>query len=89
MEFVLPGYCWKLTLQEKITSWTCLEGSRLKLIFHWHAQLMIFSRSSFEVIADKSVSKTTKNREVSSAKSLGFDDNSFDKSLIIQIKNNK
>ena len=39
-------------------------------------------------LADIFVSPTTENREVSSAKSLGFDDNPFDNSLM-QIKNNK
>ena len=41
----------------------------------------------FKVLADKLVSRTTENREVSSAKSLGFDDNLIGKSLM-QIKSN-
>ena len=28
----------------KISSWTCLLGSGLKLIFHWYAELLIFTR---------------------------------------------
>ena len=71
-----------LILQEKITSWACLERSGLKLIFYWYAKLLIFSRSLFRVLADKFVSQTTENREASSAKSPGYDDSSFDKSLM-------
>ena len=82
------GWLGYLILHKKITSWACLEGSGLKLSFHWYAQLFIFSRSLFKAITDKSVSWTTENREVSSAKSLGFYDKSFDK-LLMKIKNNK
>ena len=42
----------------------------------------------FNALADKFAFQTTKNREVSAAKNLGFHDNSFDKSLIY-IKNHK
>ena len=37
------GWLGFFILREKIT-WACLEGSGLKLIFHWYAQLLIFSR---------------------------------------------
>ena len=46
-----------------------------------------FSRSLFRALADKFVSQTMENGDVSSVKSLGFDNNSFDKSLMC-IKNN-
>ena len=72
---------------EKLTSGACLEGSGLKLIFHWYTQLLIFSRSLFKALADKFVSRTTENRNVPFAKSLGFDDNSCHKSLM-SIKSN-
>ena len=71
-----------LILREKITSWASLGGSGLKLTFHWYAELLLFSRSLFKVLADKLVSRITKNRDVPPAKSLGFDDNSFDESLM-------
>ena len=92
IEYVLPDYCWKLILdgwfgflisQEKITSWACSERSGLKLVFHWYAQLLISSRSLFKALVDKFVSWTTENREVSSPKGLGLDDNSFDNHLTI------
>ena len=38
--------------------------------------------SLFKALAYKLVSRTTENREVPSAKSQGFDYNSFDKSLM-------
>ena len=71
------GWLGFLIVQEKITSSACLEGSRLKPIFHWYSQFLILSRSLFKTLADKFVSRTAKNREVSSARSLGFDDNSY------------
>ena len=63
---------------KKISSWACLEGLGLKLIFHWYAQLLVFNGSLFKVLTDKFVFWTIKNRVVSSAKSLRFDDNLFD-----------
>ena len=74
------GWLGFFILREKIT-WACLEGSGLKLIFHWYAQLLIFSRPLFQA-ANNFAFRTTKKREVSSAKSLGFDGNSYDKSLM-------
>ena len=54
----------------KITSWACLLGSGLKLIFHWKAHLLIFFRSSFNSLAENNdVSSATKFYK-SSAKSL-------------------
>ena len=80
---VNTGWFGFLILREKITSWVFfLEASGLKLIFHWHAELLTFSRPLFKALADKFVFWTTKNREVSSAKSLGFDDNSCEESFM-------
>ena len=76
------GWLGFLVLHKKIPSWACLEGSGLKFSFHWYAQLL------FKAITDKFVSWTTENREVSSAKSLGFYHKSLDKSLM-KIKNNE
>ena len=67
---------------KKITSSACLLGSGLKLIFHWNAHLFIFFRSSFKFFADKVISWTTENREVSSANSLGFEIKLSERSLI-------
>ena len=51
-----------LILQEKITSWACLEGSWLKLFFPWYVQLLIFNRSLFKALADKLLSRTTEKK---------------------------
>ena len=76
------GWFGFLILREKVTSWACLRISRLKLIFHWYVQLLIFSWSSFKALADKFVCRITKKKQLSSAKSLGFDDNWFDKQVM-------
>ena len=73
-------------LQLKITSWACLLGSGLKLIFHWKAHLLIFFRSSFNSLAEPFTSLTNENNDVSAAKSFTLEDISSAKSLI-QIKN--
>ena len=70
------------SLREKITSWVCLLISVLKLIYHWKAQLLIFSKSSFKLIPDWFISCTTEISEVSSGNSLGFEPKLLDKSLI-------
>ena len=53
-----------LILRKKRTSWGCLLGSWLKLIFHWKVQLFILFKSSFKFFADKSLSNT-RERDVS------------------------
>ena len=68
-----------LILQEKITSWTCLLEIRIKTHLPLISQLLIFNRSLFRVLADKFVSGATeKKKEMLFAKSLEFNDNSFD-----------
>ena len=62
-----------LTLRVKITSCACLDGSGLKLIFHWKAYLFILSKSSQSCLAVALASFVNVNKEVSSAKSFGFD----------------
>ena len=42
---------------------------------------LIFNKS-FKTLADDVISRTTENREMSPAKSLGFDNNPANKSLI-------
>ena len=76
------GWFGLLSFLEKITSCACLLGSGLKLIFHWNAHLFIFFRSSFKFFADKVISWTTENREVSSANSLGFEIRLSKRSLV-------
>ena len=71
-----------LTFWLTVTSWVFFDGSGLKLIFHWYAQLLISSKSSFKSIYDELTSWITENREVSSAKSFGLDFRPLDKSLI-------
>ena len=65
-----------------ITSCACLVKSGLKIIFHWKAQLLITVRSLRKVAALDWMSLTTEKRDVSSAKSLQFEDTPFDKSLM-------
>ena len=76
------GWFGLLSFLEKITSRACLLGSGLKLIFYWNAYLFIFFRSSFKFFAGKVISWTTKNREVLSANSLGFEIKLLEGSLI-------
>ena len=59
-----------------------LSQVRLKIIFHWKAQLLITDRSLRKVAALDWMSLTTEKRDVPSAKSLQFEDTPFDKSLI-------
>ena len=76
-----------LNFLKKITSCAYLLGSGLKLIFRWNAHLFIFFRSWFKFFADKVISWTTKNRDTSSANSLGFETKLSERSSInINIK---
>ena len=59
--------------EKKRTSWACLLGAGLKLIFHGKAQLFILFKSLFKFFADKFLSNITEKRDVSSANSLGFE----------------
>ena len=56
--------------------------SGLKRIFHWKAQVLIFSRSSLKLILDWVIPYTAKKTEVSLPDSLRFELKLFDKSLI-------
>ena len=71
----------------KITSWACLLGSGLNLIFLWKAQLLIFVKSLFKSFAVAFILWITKKRGVSSANNLGFEVKPSDKSLIWIRKN--
>ena len=62
-----------LTLRVKITSCACLDWSGLKLIFHWKAYSFILSKSAQSSLAVAFGSFINVNKEVSSAKSFGFD----------------
>ena len=79
---------WFLNFTRKNTSWACLEGLGLKLIFHWCVQLLIFHNSLFKTLINEVISQTIEKREVPFGKSLGFDDNPVEKSFL-QIKNKK
>ena len=79
---VIDGWGTVFNFLLKITSWTGLDGSGLKLIFHLKAYSLIFAKSllsSEELIV---TSWTTEKRDVSSAHSLQFDDKPTSKSLI-------
>ena len=77
-------YCFRFPTEN---NFLCLFfRSGLKLIFHWNAQLFIFAKSLFRSRAEVLLSWITENKDVSSTKSLAFEDNP-DKSLI-HIRNN-
>ena len=59
-----------------------LSQVRLKIIFHWKAQLLITDRSLRKVAALDWMSLRIEKRDVTSAKSLQFEDAPFDKSLM-------
>ena len=50
-------------LREKISSWGCLRGSGLKLIFHWYAQGLIFHKSLLISFTEVFLPYTTEKRE--------------------------
>ena len=50
-------------LGEKITSFACLLGSELKVIYHWFAQAFILLKSLFKLVADKFILSTTEKSE--------------------------
>ena len=54
-------------LRLKMTSWACLVGSGLKLIFHWKVQLCIISKSLLRSFAEVWLSWITENNDVSSS----------------------
>ena len=76
-----------LDFRLKMTFCACFLGSGLKLIFHWNAHLVFFVKSLFSSRVEVLLSWITENKDVLSAKSLVFEDNPSDKSLIY-IKNN-
>ena len=59
-------------LTSETTSCACLDGSGLKLIFHWKAHSFILSKSSQSLLAVAFGSFINVSNEVSSAKSFGF-----------------
>ena len=61
------------TSRVKITSCACLDGSGLKLIFHWKVHLVILFKSSQSCLPAVFGSFVIVNKEVSFAKSFGFD----------------
>ena len=65
-----------------ITSCACLLISGLKIIFHWKAQLVIVFRSWHNVVELVRMLFTTEERDVSSAKSLQFEESSLGRSFM-------
>ena len=59
-----------------------LLKSGLEIIFYWKAQLVIAFRSWLKVVALVRMLFTTEKRDVSSTKSLQFEERSFDKSFM-------
>ena len=69
-------------LREKTTSWACFEASGLNNIFHLYPHCDILDKSSLRDSDEELQSQTTKNIEVSSAKSLTFEVSLPGKSLL-------
>ena len=71
----------------KMTSWACLLGSGLKLIFHWKSQSLIFFKSLLSSFVEVVMSCVTENRDVSPANNFVLEGSSPNKSFLY-IKNN-
>ena len=71
----------------KMTSWACLLRSRLKLIFHWKTQSLIFFKLLFSSFAEVVMSCVKEKKDVSSANNFALEDRSPEK-LFMYIKNN-
>ena len=65
-----------------ITSWACLVGWGLKLVFHYIALSLILLRLLFKLFADLFRPWTTEKRDVSFVNSLTFFIKSSERSLI-------
>ena len=72
----------------KILSYAFLGGSELKLISYWKANFVILFKSARSCLAVAFGSFINVNKEVSSAKSFGFDSR-FSVRLIIKIKKSR
>ena len=70
------------------TSWACLLGSVLKLIFQWNARLLILLKCSLSSFAEVLISWTTEKKGVSSTNSLTKEVKPSGKSFIL-VKNNR
>ena len=77
-----------LELRESITSWDCLLGLGLELIFHWKTQWFILVKSSFKFCADNCLLRITEKKDVSSANNLGFETKFSGKSFMYIKKSN-
>ena len=64
----------------------CLFGSELNSIFHWWAQLLMVSRSSFIWTVEKYLLSIFENRDVQSANVLQIEVTLFGKSFMYIIK---
>ena len=65
-----------------LTSWACLLGSILKLIFRWNVQLVIFLKYLFKWLAEVLIFCTMEKKDVSSPKSFAVVDRLPDRSLM-------
>ena len=72
----------------KMTSWACLLGSGLKLIFHWKSQSLIFFESLLSSFVEVVMSCVTENRDVSSVNNFALEGSLPDKSFLYIKDNN-
>ena len=82
------GFGLKLIFRINTKSWACLQGSGLKLIFHFTAHSEKFVRSLFRLTVPVVISCTVKNKEVVVSKKFWIKLKRFDKSFM-SIKNKK
>lgn len=66
----------------KMTTWACLVGSGLNLIFHLKVQLLILAKSWFSLLADVFISPVTEKKDVSYANSLALQEKLVARSLM-------
>ena len=76
------GLIFIVVFLRRITSWACIVGSGLKLVFHWKAHLFISFRSLFRLLAVLLGTLIVENRDVSPANNLGLHWRWSDKSLM-------
>ena len=71
-----------LSFPKNVTSWACFLGSEVNNIFQWKGQFENFSKLLFTWSVGTLIFFTGEKIDVSSAKSLVFDERFFDRSFM-------
>ena len=74
---IKEGCSTSFNLQLKGTSWACLLGSRLKIIFDWNAQILTFFKALFSSFAEVFMSCSTLKRDLLSANNFALENKLF------------